>query len=686
MTVRFLKPPTHQQSLVARRRASVLNNGGYEFGAEVSHGLTDDLFYRGRSDRISRYGIYDSMDLDVDISRALDMIAEHCTNDSIKTKTPFEFSFDDDEIGTRDSDALNGAMYQWEKVNHWSRTMFRVIRNLVKYGDVFFIRDPDTYKLHQVAARQVKGAYVDRDNRTVEAYHFTDLNFVIDGVMDFTIPQTATGANYSTVTGGLGAAGEVRRDALVLAQHVIHLSTNEGREAGGNGQHDDIWPFGESFLEQVYKDYRLRAALETAAVIHRMQRAPSRRVWYIGVGRMRDDRVGSFMKRFKDDLLSKRIPHKHGGQDQLDSVYNPVSQMEDVYIPVMKDRENTKVENLEGQQWNGLADLEYFNSKLIRGLRIPTSFMLGPEEGGSGAGASFNDGKTGTAYIQELQFAKFCRRIQDLAVTDLGMEFKRFVKVRGVTTPAGDYDLLMTPPINFEEYRQGALDNDRLQRVSQASGFNFLSKRFVLSRYGGFTKDDILENERLWAEENLTDAVRGDTQAGGFGGMGVGSGLSFPDSGFGGGGDIGPMDGMPGMDDVTGAGGEPGADTAAGSPAAGGAPPPGVESRLQGGNVLMERWSRIASQYGGKPIVQAALSSPKSRIVEERYEDRSPDPEEEDRLFWAGDGEPIDDKPKLTMREINRLRKDRERSRRELVARLELVSRQYAGGSGGPAF
>lgn len=685
MTVRFLKPPTHQQSLVARRRASALNSGGYEIGTQVSHGLTDDLFYRGRSDRISRYAIYDSMDLDVDIGRALDMIAEHCTNDSIKTKTPFEFSFDDDEIGTDDSDALSGAMYQWEKVNHWSRTMFRVIRNLVKYGDVFFIRDPKTYRLHQVAARQVKGAYVDRDNRTVEAYHFTDLNFTIDEVMDFSVPQTTTGASYSTATGSLGAPGELRREALVLAQHVIHLSTNEGRETGGNGQHDDIWPFGESFLEQVYKDYRLRAALETAAVIHRMQRAPSRRVWYIGVGRMRDDRVGSFMKRFKDELLNKRVPQKHGGQDQLDSVYNPVSQMEDVYIPVMKDRENTRVETLEGQQWNGLADLEYFNSKLIRGLRIPTSFMLGPEEGGSGAGASFNDGKTGTAYIQELQFAKFCRRIQDLAIQELGTEFKRFVKVRGVTTPAGDYDLIMTPPINFEEYRQGALENDRLQRVSQANGFGFLSKRYVLTRYGGFTKDEILENERLWAEENLTDAVRGDAQAGGFGGMGVGSGISFPDSGFGGG-DVGPMDGMPGMDDVTGGMNQDAAPATGGTPApaTGGAPAPGIESRYRGGSVLMER---MLSQYGGRGLVISGRPSqePKARIMEERYEDRSPDPEEEDRLFWAGDGEPIDSKPKLTMREINRLRKDRERSRRELVARLELVSRQYAGGSG-PSF
>lgn len=651
MAIKILKTPTTQQVVSARHRAHMLNTGAVDFGADISSVTSDDLYYRGRSDRMSRYGVYDSMDHDVDISRALDMIAEHCTNDSVKTKTPFEFNFDDQEIGTADSDSLYTAIYQWDKINRWSKTAFRIIRNLVKYGDVFFIRDPKTFRLHQVAARQVVGAYVDRDTKLVEAYHFTGLNFTIEEVMDFSIPSAA-GSAYVSV-GNQGAAGELRKDALVLAENVIHLSTNEGRDSGGNGQHDDIWPFGESFLEQVYKDYRLRAALETAAVIHRMQRAPTRRIWYIDVGRMRDDRVSAFMRRFKDELYSKRIPTKSAGQDQVDAVYNPVSQLEDVYLPVMKDRTGTKVENLEGQQWNGLQDLEYFNSKLIRGLRIPTSFMLGPEEGGSGAGAQYNDGKTGTAYIQELQFAKFCRRIQDLVVEDLSMEFKRFVKVRGITTPAGDYDLVMTSPINFEEYRQGALDSDRLQRMSQAMGMDFLSRRFVLKRYGGFTMDEILENERLWSEENLTDAVRSDTQAGGFGGMGVGSGLQF------GGGDmsspdIGPIDGVPGMDsiDSAAAGGAP-------QPAeVGGAPAPGIESRFAGGRALMER----------------------KAIREDRGDDRSKDPEESDYLFWAGDGEPIDSKPKLTMREINRLRKDKERSRREIVKRLELVSRQYAGG------
>ncbi len=48
-----------------------------------------------------------------------------------------------------------------------------------------------------------------------------------------------------------------------------------------------------------------------------------------------------------------------------------------------------------------MDDLEYFNSKVNRGLRIPTSFLLGPEEGG----ATFNDQTgdqigTGGAFFQ----------------------------------------------------------------------------------------------------------------------------------------------------------------------------------------------------------------------------------------------------------------------------------------------
>lgn len=687
-TLKVISAPQSAQANAARRRAAILNGSSNASMSHSNFSSYDDLFYRGRQDRIDRYRIYDVMDEDVDVSRALDMIAEHCTNESPVTELPFVFQMDSDEIGAEDSDLLYTALYQWDRINHWKMSLWRVIRNTIKYGDAFFIRDPDTFKLHQIAAAQVVGIYVDRDDRSIQAYHFRDLNFVLEGVMNFSVPQQVSSNAYSTQRYSTASAvNEVRKDALVMAENVLHISMSEGAESGGNGQNDDIWPFGESFLEQIYKDYRKREALETAAIIHRMQRAPSRRVWSIDVGKMRPDQIKSYMKRYKDELLHKRIPTKSGGTDQLDALYNPVSMMEDIFIPVTAGGRGSKVENLEGTQWNGLNDLEYFNSKLIRGLRIPTSFMLGPEEGGQGGGnASFSDGRVGTAYIQELQFAKFCRRIQDLVIEPLNKEFKRFLKIRGVQVDSGDYDLGMSPPINFEEYREGALNADRLQRLSSAMSFPFIAKRFAMKKYAGMSQDEILENERLWAEENVPGAVRGDAQSSGYGGMNVGGGfpLGGADS-FGSGPDSfgNDMAGTPGMSDITGsASASPGSDAgSAGGLGGMGTTPPGTEGRMASGTPLFEQYASPRSVARSKRVPSEAKP-----LLEGRHKDRSQPPNEPDRLFMAGDGEPIGSRPVLTLKLVRKMRMEKERARRELVKRLELAARMYPQQSGGSSF
>lgn len=674
-TVKIISPVSRNQSLAAQRRAAVIRGNAVKADGLVNNfSIMDDLMYRGRQDRLERYRIYDAMDEDIDIARALDMIAEHCTNDSPRTGMPFEFDLDEQQITAEDADVLYMALDQWDARNEFSRTLFRVVRNTIKYGDAVFIRDPKTFRLHQVAMRQVVGIYVDRDSREIEAYHFRDLNFVIEDIMNFNVPQVPQAQTYGANNNQLRGtpAQEVRKDAVVLAEHVVHLSMSEGAHTGGNGQHDDIWPFGESFLEQIYKDYRKRDMLESAAVIHRMQRAPSRRVWTIDVGKMRADKVKSYMKRFKDEMLHKRIPSKMGGQEVMDAVYNPVSQMEDIFLPVTADGRGSKVDNLEGQQWNGLEDLEYFNSKLLRGLRVPTSFMLGPEEGG----AQFNDGRVGTAYIQEIQFAKFCKRIQALIDKIFDLEFKKYLKIRGLQINSADFAIAFTPPMNFEERQEGDLDQERINRMSQANGMPFLSKRFVMMKYGGLTQDEIVENERLWKEENLSDVAKAAAQAPGAGGLGVGGGMGSFGSPFGGTldgggmpapgteGDLGGDAGL-GLDAGGGglgapvpAGGAPGA-----GPAIGGAPTlPGTEGKdMRGRNILIEKG--------------------------DKRKDRSQDAKPEDKLFGTvATDNPGSKKPLLTLKHIRQLRLEKERTRRELLARLALVPRMYSGSAGGSPF
>ena len=49
--------------------------------------------YVGQPNRIERYSQYDNMDLDTEINRSLDTIADSCTTQDEDSKLPFEFEY-----------------------------------------------------------------------------------------------------------------------------------------------------------------------------------------------------------------------------------------------------------------------------------------------------------------------------------------------------------------------------------------------------------------------------------------------------------------------------------------------------------------------------------------------------------------------------------------------------------------
>jgi hypothetical protein len=676
---RLLKPLGNDAVARANARSSYLQTAGLGALGTDNINLLNDVLYRGREDRMERYLVYEQMDNDLDIARGLDMIAEHCTAKDPKSKTPFVFDFRGEEVTQEDSDVLAEMLQRWVSINEWDNRIWRTVRNVIMYGDAFFIRDPKTYVLHSVAPNQVIGAYVNEDTFEIEAYHFEDLNF---NVSNMTANMPGIQPGVSGVMPGspqthnrLGTAQGLKQSVVIDAVHVVHISLSEGQHLGGNGQDRDIWPFGESFLEQIYKSYKQRQLLEDAVLIHRVQRAPSRRVWYIDVGKMRPDKAESVIRKFRNEIIQKRVPNKFGGQDVVDSVYNPLSQLEDFFLPQLADSRGSRVDNLEGQQWTNMDDLKYWTLKVLRGLRVPVSFMLGPEEGG----AQFSDGRTGTAYMQEQQFARFCERIQDLIDNVLDEEFKLFLKVHEIQIHASDYQLKFVPPMNFDFYRESALNQERLAAFGQVSQTPHISKRMALQRYLGWSDDDVLLNEKLWLEEQnpsaamaqaanapppVTGALGLDPAMGG-GGMGMDGGM---------GGAMGGPDGMGGAPGMGGAMGGPGLGSAGGMPAGG---MPGTEGRNMSGRVLTEQERRAYVYSGVVPARLAEDVDPKQiRPASPPASDRS-DLEQDagrDRLMGH---EPGNRRNRITLKHLRKMRKEKEQTRRELAKRLEIVAKMY---------
>jgi len=221
-----------------------------------------------------------------------------------------------------------------------------------------------------------------------------------------------------------------------------------------------------------------------------------------------------FVERVKTEIHQRRIPSSTGGgQNVIDSSYNPLSINEDYFFPQTAEGRGSKVETLPGGTNLGeIDDLRYFTNKLVRGLRIPSSYL---PTGADDSAAQYNDGRVGTAYIQELRFNTYCERLQNLVIEEFDQEFKRYLLEKGINVDVSMFDLKFQPPQNFAAYRQSEIDNARVPTYTQMAQIPYISNRFALKRFLGMTDEELAENERLWQEENAEnlDPLPGDASA-----------------------------------------------------------------------------------------------------------------------------------------------------------------------------
>jgi hypothetical protein len=465
--------------------------------------------YVGSPNRIERYGQYNVMDNDSEVNAALDILAEFCSQQNEQNNTSFKINFKQQATNSEVT-VLQKYLQQWCKLNDFGTKMFRILRNVFKFGDAFFIRDPETKKWFHVDPAKVTRIIVNEsEGKKPEQYIVRDVNLNFReqvATTPYTTNGNVTGGGDGYLTGGVrGMVGNAQsqagsrfgteqREVAIDAEHIVHLSLSEGL--------DNNFPFGNSLLESIFKVYKQKELLEDAIIIYRTQRAPERRVFYIDVGNMPSHLAMQFVERVKTEIHQRRIPSAAGGSTNvIDSAYNPLSTNEDYFFPQTAEGRGSKVETLPGGTNLGeIDDLKYFTNKLIRGLRIPSSYL--PSAAQDEGQSQFNDGRVGTAYIQELRFNKYCERLQNLVTEEFDQEFKRYLMEKGANVDFAMFDLELQTPQNFASYRQSELDNQRIGTFTQIQAIPFISNRYAMKRFLGMTAEELAENERYWREEN----------------------------------------------------------------------------------------------------------------------------------------------------------------------------------------
>jgi hypothetical protein len=493
--------------------ATTSNYSNNDFGYK-NYGSRLPEVYTGHPNRIERYNQYEMMDVDAEINACLDIISEFSTQKNEHNKTPFSLEWRE-EPTPHEVEMLKTQLQQWCKLNEMETRIFKIFRNCLKYGDQVFVRDPENFKLYWVDMTKVIKVIVNEsEGKKPEQYVLKDLNINLENLVVAQKTNTDFAANPATGLGGTGGGGAGGgggytvpsqpynttgsrfslgfNEAAIDSKHIVHLSLTEGL--------DRFWPFGQSILENIFKVYKQKELLEDAVLIYRVQRAPERRVFKIDVGNMPSHMAMAFVERIKNEIHQRRIPSVQGGGSMVDATYNPLSMNEDYFFPVTADGRGSSVDLLPGGQNLGeIDDLRYFNNRLARGLRVPSSYLpTGPDDNVT----PMSDGRVGTAMIQEFRFNQYCERLQNYLVRKLDEEFKLFLRWRGLNIDSGLFNLTFNPPQNFAAYRQSELDTARMGSFTAVEAYPYISKRFAMERFLGLTEEEIAKNEKMWREEN----------------------------------------------------------------------------------------------------------------------------------------------------------------------------------------
>lgn len=342
---KFFKPVN---SVLPVNQRTQDNTSAYTSTSKYSNWLPE--VYSGPPDRLQRYNVYDQMSFDHEISAALDTIADFGTELDEITQQPLVVKYNDEPTSS-EIQIIEKSLSQWVRLNKLSKRLWGMFRSTLQYGDQFFLRDPETFKLYWIDPSKVEKVIVNEsDGKKIESYFIKDIDLNIKSMVATNQLNRASAAafgsnsiifspplqgNLGFVSSGFGAAGSLNfkdnSSTPVDAEHIVQLSLTDGMNSS--------WPFGLSILEQIYKVYKQKELLEDAILIYRVHRAPERRVFFIDVGTMPPNKAQQYLERVRYEVQQKRIPSRTGGGSNIvDSTYNPMCLDMNTRIPLLDGR------------------------------------------------------------------------------------------------------------------------------------------------------------------------------------------------------------------------------------------------------------------------------------------------------------------------------------------------------------
>ena len=413
--------------------------------------------------RPTLYSEYDSMDTDAIVASALDIIADESTlrNDMGEVL----------QIRSSDEDVQKILYNLFYDVLNIEFNLWAWIRNMCKYGD-FFLKLEIAEKFGVYNVIPYNAFHIERQDG-YDKDHPASIRFRFDpdGI------SSPSDYGYHNVPNSGGQANSIYFDNYEMAHFRLLTDVN-------------FLPYGRSYLEPGRKLFKQYTMMEDAMLIHRIVRAPEKRIFYINVGNIAPAEVENFMQKTISKM--KRTPYIDQETGDYNLKYNMQNLLEDFYVPVRGNDQATKIDNLGGLQYDGIQDVEYLRDKLFAALKVPKAFM------------GYEKDLTGKATLaaEDIRFARTIERIQRIIVSELNKIALVHLYAQGYTDDSlTNFELSLTTPSIIYDQERVALMKEKVDLASQMMENNLLPTDWIYENIFHLSEDQYDEYRDLIAED-----------------------------------------------------------------------------------------------------------------------------------------------------------------------------------------
>ena len=400
--------------------------------------------------RLALFKDYEAMDSDPIISSALDIYSDESTMKSEYGKV-IDIKTDNDNI----KDILNNLFYDIMNIEF---NLWPWVRNMVKYGDFFLYLDiSDKYGVTNVVPLSPYEIVRAEGEDPINPYYTKFYLESIEGAHPY--------------FGQKSSKGKIEFENFQVAHFRLANDSN-------------FLPYGKSMVESTRKIWKQLTLMEDAMLIHRIMRAPSKRVFKIDIGNIPPAEVDNYMQRIINKMKKTPIIDEATGDYNLK--YNMQNLTEDFFMPVRGGDSGTEISELGGIDYDSTEDIEYLKNKLLASLRVPKAFL----------GFDENVGGKATLAAEDVRFARTIERIQRIIVSELTKVAVVHLYSQGYTdADLVNFELTLASPSTMYEQEKIELWGQKVSLARDMIQDKILPTDWVYDNVFNFSADEKVEIE-----------------------------------------------------------------------------------------------------------------------------------------------------------------------------------------------